>query len=198
GGAVSTLAGSPGSIGSTDGVGTAASFNYPTNVATDPAGNVYVADARNNTIRKISPTGSVSTLAGSAGASGSADGVGATASFNFPTGVGTDSSGNVYVADTYNSTVRKIAPQGAVSTLAGAAEVAGSANGVGAAASFLQPEGIATDSEGNVFVSDSWNNTIRKITPAGAGRTPPRAGAGEGSRGGQGGGGGIWGAGGVA
>jgi len=166
-GTVSTLAGSPGSIGSADGTGMAASFNYPTSIAADGAGNVYVADARNNTIRRITPSGVVSTLAGSPGAYGSADGGGKAASFDFPTGVGTDVAGNIYVADTYNSTIRKITPAGGVSTLAGAPEVAGSANGVGAAAGFLQPEGVATDSAGNVYVSDTWNDMIRKITPEG-------------------------------
>jgi sugar lactone lactonase YvrE len=167
GGAVSTLAGSGGTFGSADGVGTAASFNYPTGLAADVAGNVYVADARNNTIRKITPAGVVSTVAGSAGVTGSADGVGAAAAFEGPSGLAIDGAGNIYVADTYNSTIRRINPQGAVSTLAGAAEVAGSANGVGAAAGFLQPEGIATDSAGNVYVADTWNDMIRKITPAG-------------------------------
>jgi sugar lactone lactonase YvrE len=164
---VSTLAGSAGFVGSADGTGTAASFNYPTSVATDTRGNVYAADARNNTIRKITPAGVVSTLAGLAGATGSGDGVRSAASFYFPTGVATDGGGNVYVADTYNNTIRKITRWGAVSTLAGAAEVAGSADGAGAAASFLQPEGLATDSSGNVYVADTWNDLIRKITPAG-------------------------------
>jgi len=167
GGVVSTLAGSAGFTGSADGTGTAASFNYPTSVATDTAGNVYVADARNNTIRKITPAGVVSTLAGSAGVAGSADGIGSAAGFDFPTGVATDSAGNVYVADTYNNAIRKITFRGGVSTLAGAAEAAGSADGVGPAASFLQPEGLATDSAGNVYVADTWNDMIRKITPAG-------------------------------
>jgi sugar lactone lactonase YvrE len=166
GGAVSTLAGS-GLPGSADGTGTDASFNYPTSVAADRTGNVYVADARNNTIRKITAAGVVTTLAGSAGVTGSADGAGPAASFQFPTGVATDSAGNVYVTDTYNNTIRKINRFGAVSTLAGAPEVAGSSDGVGAAAGFLQPEGLATDSAGNVYVADTWNDMIRKITPAG-------------------------------
>src|SRR5437899_1588714 len=166
-GVVSTFAGSAGNSGSTDGTGTDARFYNPSGVATDSAGNVYVADARNNTIRKITPAGVVSTVAGSAGVTGSADGVGAAAAFEGPSGLAIDGAGNIYVADTYNSTIRRINPQGAVSTLAGAAEVAGSANGVGAAAGFLQPEGIATDSAGNVYVADTWNDMIRKITPAG-------------------------------
>jgi len=166
-GVVTTVAGSAGVRGSADGTGAAASFNTPSSVATDSSGNVYVADTFNHTIRKITPAGVVTTLAGSAGVFGSADGTGAAASFNFPRGVATDSSGNVYVADTFNSTIRKITPAGVVTTLAGSAGVGGSADGTGAAARFNLPRGVATDSSGNVYVADSSNSTIRKITPAG-------------------------------
>ena len=167
GGAASNLAGSPGTYGSADGAGAAASFNYPAGLAVDGAGNVYVADSRNNTMRRITPAGVVSTVAGTAGVYGSADGVGAAASFDYPNGVAIDRAGNIYVADTYNSTIRRMNPQGGVGTLAGAAEVAGNTDGAGAAAGFLQPEGITTDSAGNVYVADTWNDMIRKITPAG-------------------------------
>jgi len=109
----------------------------------------------------------VSTLAGTAGITGSADGTGAAARFNFPEGVATDSAGNVYVADTINSTIRKITPAGVVSTLAGAAGITGSTDATGAAARFHFPHGVATDSLGNVYVADTSNHTIRKITPAG-------------------------------
>ena len=102
-----TLAGAA-SIGSADGTGSAARFFEPNGVATDSSGNVYVADTVNNTIRKITPAGVVTTLAGLAGSGGSADGTGSAARFNYPSGVATDASGNVYVADTYNSTIRKI------------------------------------------------------------------------------------------
>ncbi|MGA8147303.1 MAG: NHL repeat-containing protein [Gallionellaceae bacterium] len=166
-GVVSTFAGSPVIYGSADGTGAEASFYYPTGVATDSAGNVYVADSDNNTIRKISPAGVVSTLAGAPGVTGSADGTGASASFYFPTGVATDSTGNVYVADSDNNTIRKIAPAGVVSTLAGTPAIYGSADGTGAAASFTGLDGVATDSAGNVYMADFDNNTIRKITPAG-------------------------------
>ena len=163
-GVVTTLAGTAGTTGSTDATGAAASFNFPQGVATDSAGNVYVADTLNNTIRKITPAGVVSTLAGTAG-TGSADGTGPAASFNSPVGVATDNAGNVYVADANNSTIRKITPAGVVSTLAGTAGVFGSANGIGGAASFNSPVGVATDSTGNVYVTDTNNSTIRKITP---------------------------------
>lgn len=155
------------SQGSAEGQGTAASFNQPAGLATDSAGNVYVADSGNNTIRKITAGGLVSTLAGTAGSYGSADATGPIASFKTPSGVATDTAGNVYVADTTNSTIRKITPAGAVTTLAGTPGVLGSADGQGAAASFRNPYGVATDSAGNVYVADTGNNTIRRITPGG-------------------------------
>ena len=164
---LSLLAGGPGGPGSQDGSGAAASFGEPTGVTTDSAGNVYVADERNETIRKITPAGVVTTFAGTAGMSGSTDGTGAAARFAGPWSVATDTAGNVYVADTFNDTVRKITPAGVVSTLAGTARIAGSADGTGAAASFNQPLAVATDGAGNVYVADTGNDTIRKITPAG-------------------------------
>jgi sugar lactone lactonase YvrE len=166
-GAVSTLAGTAGKTGSANGAGAAARFNLPDGVATDSTGNVYVADTGNDTIRKITPDGVVSTLAGAAGVAGSSDGTGAAARFSFPVSVATDGSGNVYVADAGNETIRKITPAGAVTTLAGTAGVTGSADGTGPAASFSVPGGVATDGAGNIYVSDSAANTIRKITPAG-------------------------------
>ncbi len=166
-GVVSTLAGKAGSKGSADGTGAAARFNYPSGVAVDIGGNVYVADTGNNTIRMITPGGVVTTLAGKAGRRGSKDGHGVAARFTQPTGVAVDSGGNVYVADIFNSTVRKITPSGVVSTLAGSAGSAGSADGTGAAARFSEPTGVAVDSVGNVYVADSVTNTIRLITPGG-------------------------------
>ena len=106
-GVVTTLAGLAASFGSDDGTGSAARFYYPYGVATDSSGNVYVADYANYTIRKITPAGVVTTLAGLTGYSGNADGMGSAARFNRPSGVATDSSRNVYVADTSNNTIRK-------------------------------------------------------------------------------------------
>ena len=166
-GVVTTLAGTAGVTGSTDATGAAARFNSPLGVATDDAGNVYVADFGNHTIRKITPAGAVTTLAGTAGVTGSTDATGAAARFSSPLGVATDSAGNVYVGDTNNNTVRKITPAGVVTTLAGTAGVTGSTDATGAAASFFAPLGVATDSAGNVYVADLGNHTIRKITPAG-------------------------------
>jgi streptogramin lyase len=165
-GAVATLAGTVGVGGSADGTGAAARFFFPYGIAVDGSGGVYVADTYNHTIRKITPAGVVTTLAGTAGASGSADGTGAAARFNNPYGIAVDGSGNVYVADTYNHTIRKINPAGVVTTIAGAAGSNGSADGTGAAAHFLYPRGVAVDGSGTVYVADTSNSTIRKITPA--------------------------------
>ncbi|HWD92584.1 MAG TPA: NHL repeat-containing protein [Verrucomicrobiae bacterium] len=161
------FAGSPGGPGSDDGTGSAARFNFPYGAAVDSSGNVYVADTYNETIRKITPAGAVTTLAGSAGSIGSADGTGNAARFWQPYGLAVDSSGNVYVADSGNDTIRKITPAGVVTTLAGLAGAQGSANGTSSAARFWQPYGVAVDSSGNVYVADQGNDTIRKITPAG-------------------------------
>ena len=166
-GVVTTLAGSAGASGSTDGTGSAARFDDPEGVAVDSAGNVFVADTDNHTIRKVTPAGVVTTLAGSAGASGSTDGTGSAARFYYPVGVAVDSAGNVFVADTGNHTIRKVTPAGVVTTLAGSAGNSGSADGTGSAARFNDPEGVAVDSAGNVFVADCFNNTIRKVTSAG-------------------------------
>ncbi len=163
----SSLSGTGGSLGSADGSGAAAQFYDPYGIAADTAGNLYVADTINNTIRKVTATGVVTTLAGTAGVVGSADGSGAAAQFNTPIGIATDPSGNLYVADTFNNTIRKVTAEGVVTTLAGTAGVAGSADGTGAAAQFYNPVGIAADTVGNLYVADTKSNTIRKITAAG-------------------------------
>ncbi len=164
---VTTLAGSPGADGNADGVGVAARLSAAEGIAVDAGGNIYVADTNNNTIRKITPTGAVSTFAGKAGSHGSADGTGGNARFEFPCSVAVDSAGNVYVVDCVNCTIRKITPTGVVTTFAGRAGSSGSADGAGNIARFYFPSGVAVDSAGNVYVADSDNDTIRKITPAG-------------------------------
>ena len=167
-GVVTTLAGSAGLTGSSDGLGSAARFDLPFGIAVDDAGNVYVAEAADNTIRKITPAGLVSTLAGTTGVTGSADGTGAAASFSSPDGLAVDAAHNVYVADSGNSTIRKITPAGAVTTLAGVANSVGNIDGTGSVARFFDPQGIAVDASGTIYVTDTLNHTIRKITPAGA------------------------------
>lgn len=164
GGVVSTFAGTAAVIGSADGPGAAARFNYPFGIATDNVGNIYVGDASNNLIRKITPAGVVSRYAGAPTVGSFADGPAANARFYFPSGLTTDSAGNVYVADAYNEAIRKITLDGTVSTLAGAVGVFGSADGPAATASFNAPSGVVIDSAGNVFVADQNNHTIRKIT----------------------------------
>ena len=164
---ITTLAGQVGVGGYADGAGNQAQFRLPNNVAVDRAGSVYVADTGNNTIRKISSSGVVSTFAGVTGSHGSADGTGSEARFWAPFGVAVDGAGNVFVADMANNTIRKITPKGAVSTLAGLAGHPGSQDGTGANARFRNPWGVAADDTGNVFVADLSNDTIRKITRAG-------------------------------
>jgi sugar lactone lactonase YvrE len=165
-GIVSTLAGVAGIKGDSDGTGSVARFFDPQNLACDAAGNLYVADGMGNVIRRVTPSGVVTTYAGN-GASGSADGTGTAAGFNDPTGITVDSQGNVYVADSGNDTVRKIAPGGVVTTVAGTPLAAGSADGTGNAATFNAPDGVSVDSSGNLYVADSKNDTIRKIDPTG-------------------------------
>jgi sugar lactone lactonase YvrE len=166
-GVVATLAGSPEQVGSADGTGSSARFNSPLGIAVDSGGNIYVADSGNQTVRKVTPSGTVSTLAGSPGQSGSADGTGSAARFKNPSGIAVDSAGNVYVADTGNDTVRRISPSGATTTVAGMAAQSGSANGFGSAATFNAPTGVVVDSSGNVFVADTGNNSMREIFPNG-------------------------------
>jgi sugar lactone lactonase YvrE len=168
GGVVTTLAGSSGQAGSSDGTGSAALFLYPYAVAVDASGNVYVADSGNNNIRVVTPGGTVTTLAGNAGLTGSANGTGSAALFNQPQGIAVDSTGNVYVSDTNNCTIRKVTAAGVVTTLAGQPGQSGSSDGSGSSASFSYPAGLAVDSAGNIYVADFDNDTVRKVTPAGS------------------------------
>ncbi len=215
---VSTVAGS-GVMGSVDGTGANASFSNLMGLAVDAAGNIIVADSHNSMIRKVTPDGVVTTIAGN-GTTGTADGKGAAATFFYPTAVTTDKNGNIYVADTHNSLIRKITPDGVVTTFAGnptpeeksrtnyrplfdnpmgivadndgnvfisdwihdrickitpdgkATTIAGSGepgsnDGTGTVAAFYLPEGIALDDKGNLYLADTYNNMIRKITKDG-------------------------------
>jgi streptogramin lyase len=171
---VTTLAGCVGCLaGSRDGTNGAAQFNVPSGLAVGPDGNVYVADTGNNTIRKVTPEGTnwvVTTLAGLAGVSGSADGTNSVARFSAPEGVVLDSATNIYIADYENNTIRKMMPVGTnwvVTTLAGRALNRGSADGTNSAARFNLPTSIAMDSGGNLYVAEYSNGTIRKVTLTG-------------------------------
>lgn len=166
-GSVSTLAGTPGQGGRADGAGAAARFFYPSGIAATSAGTVYIADTGNHTLRVVTPAGGVGTLAGAIGLSGLADGFGGEALFAYPGGIAFDGAGNLYIADHNNHTIRKMSPSGQVTTLAGAATIPGSADGVGGSARFNGPAGVAVDSGGNVYVADAGNSTIRKITASG-------------------------------
>ena len=167
GGVVTTLAGSLAQAGSVDSTGSAARFNYPVSVAFDGTGTMYVGDMSNETIRKVTSVGVVTTLAGNVGVSGTNDGIGGAALFYWPSGVAVDSGGNLYVADMYNHTIRKVTSEGVVMTLAGLGGVSGSANGTGSAARFYWPFAVALDNSGNLIVADAGNDTIRKVTTNG-------------------------------
>jgi sugar lactone lactonase YvrE len=147
--------------------GSAAQFNIPFGVAVDSSTNIYMSDVYNQVIRKIAPNGAVTTVAGLSGTSGSADGSGTDARFYDPHAVALDGSGNLYVADTGNNTIRQITPAGLVTTLAGQPGVSGNADGTGSTARFSGPEWLAVDGAGNVYVSDTGNGSLRKITPPG-------------------------------
>jgi len=154
-------------VRSQDAVGKLARFYRPYGVISDSAGNFFVADSGNSTIRKITPDGAVSTIAGLAGVPGSDDGTGSEARFNFPTDIAIDDQGNLYVVDNDDHTVRKITPDAVVTTLAGVPGMHGFRDGPGDQALFYQPRGVAADHAGNVFVADQLNRRIRKIDPSG-------------------------------
>jgi sugar lactone lactonase YvrE len=163
---VTTIAGLAGSPGFTDGNNSAARFRYPMGLAVDGSGNIFVADEGNSIIREITPSGvdwEVSTIAGLAGNSGSADGNNNNARFSNPSGIAVDDTGNVYVADK----LTLASGNWVVSTIAGQASKSGSADGIGSVARFNTPTGIATDIGGNLYVADEGNNTVRIVSPAG-------------------------------
>ena len=168
-----TIAGSVTNFGSADGTNSAAQFNTADGIIQDAAGNLFVDSYTDNTIRKITPSGTnwvVSTIAGTAGIKGSQDGLGNIALFDNPYDVAINGSGNLYVTDSRGQTVRKITLSGTnwiVSTIAGSSGVVGSANGTNSSARFKYPTGVAVDGSGNVYVTDTYNDTIRKMAPVG-------------------------------
>jgi sugar lactone lactonase YvrE len=174
-GIVSTLAGKDMEMGFADGQRKDARFNRPHGLVVDDKMNVYVCDMKNCTIRKITPEGLVTTLAGIPEKQGANDGNISEATFFFPEDIAINSKGFLYVADTYNYTIREISPDGIVSTFAGFAGEAGFANGRGKKARFNKPVGIAIDGQDNIYVADSdydnsenpCNCLIRKISPNG-------------------------------
>jgi len=168
GGIVTRFAGTPKTAGFADGPRELAQFTGPGGVATDSSGNVYVADSGNYTVREISASGQVTTIAGSVGVQGTSDGTGTGAQFYDMQNLAADGLGNLYVVDGMADTVRKVViATGQVTTLAGAPGKSGELDGTGGAARFNDPTGVTTDPSGNVYVSDTGNNTIRMITPTG-------------------------------
>lgn len=171
---VSTIAGFAGSYGSANGTNSAARFYYPAGLAVDDAGEVYVADEMNSTIRKLTPVNSndwsVTTIAGAAGVNGSTDGTNDSAHFYWPGSLAVGTAGNIFVADTFNDTVRRLSPVGTnylTTTICGQAGVNNSIDGTNNGAIFDGLGGIAIDSVGNLFVADTYSSVIRKIVPVG-------------------------------
>lgn len=162
------LAGTPGAPGSADGVGSAAQFRFPGGLAFDPSGNLLVADTGNDTLRRIAPDGTVTTLAGSAGLPGSTDAVGAAARFNAPIGLAVDGSGVAYLGDSGNHTIRRVATDGTVTTYAGLAGQPGYLNGSAPSAQFNEPNGVTLAADGTLYVADYGNSCIRAISPTGS------------------------------
>lgn len=161
-GIVSTIAGN-GVAGYADGNGSAAQFNVPSEITIDAQGNLIVSDYWNHCIRKVTPAGDVTTIAGTAGVSGFKDGLATTAQFFHPSGVEVDKDGNIYVADKFNHRIRKITPSGYVITVAGNSSSTYS-DGLGALAGYDGPSGIVLDAVGNIYVSDNFAERIRKIS----------------------------------
>lgn len=162
---VQLVAGGLGGSGNVDGSAMGARFFYPLDVGYDAAGNWYVSDAYNKTVRKVDPAGNVTTLAGSPGLQGTTDGTGSAARFSNPGSLAVDPTGVVYLADGGVNTVRRIDANGVVTTLAGTPNVSGTNDGTGPAAEFQNPAGIRMDASGVLYLADS--NRIRKITPQG-------------------------------
>jgi streptogramin lyase len=177
-GVLLTFAGNLAEAGSTDGVATDARFAGPRGLAIDPSGNLYVADEINCNIRRITPHGLVTTLAGSTGTAGHRDGEGIHAAFGAPRGLAADGDGNVFIADTNNHTIRRLSPNGYVATIAGKPFEPGAADGTGRKARFNEPRAIAIGSDGTLYVADNGNASIRQISRSGivttvAGPNPP-------------------------
>ena len=166
-GEVRTLAGVALEFGGRHETDREARFKRPWGLAVDATGNVYVGDTVDHTIRKVLPEGMLIDYAGNPEQPGTSDGPRNSARFDQPEGIAVDSAGNIWVADRLSHTIRKVNPAGEVTTVAGRAGVPGMADGVGSAATFNCPTGLAVDKSGNLYVADSGNNTIRKVNAAG-------------------------------
>jgi sugar lactone lactonase YvrE len=162
-GVVSTFAGSPGIWGSADGNGTNAQFNGPVGLALDGCTNLFVSDANNNTIRRITPLGPVTTFAGAAGVDGSTDGDLNSARFSSPAELAFDNKGNLFVADSLNQVIRKISTNGIVSTVSGAAGISGTNDGVNGAGRFYNPYGLVIGADGGLMMTDTYNELVRAV-----------------------------------
>jgi hypothetical protein len=160
---VVTMAGAAGQPGSADGVGDAARFNSPRGLAAGPDGSVYVADSGNHTIRRITPDGGVTTIAGQAGVPGSDDGLALAAHLNTPSGIAVNANGEIFLTDTGNHTIRMITTDGRLVTIAGLPGTAGFSDGVGPAARFSGPVGITIAPDGSLLVADTSNQVVRRL-----------------------------------
>lgn len=183
-GVLTTLAGSPGEPGSADGTGDAARFFHPGALAVDSAGNLFVADSGNHTIRKVSPAGAVTTLAGMPGRAGSADGTGRAMRFSSPGALAVDEAGNVYVGDSASFTLRKVTATGIGTTVAGRAGSSGISDGTRSGARFLGIMGMARDPAGDVYLVEAdkiEGVAVRRVTPKGQVTTLSRSRGAEGA-----------------
>lgn len=167
-GIITTFAGKPGEAGATNAVGPAARFNSPLGLAFAADGTLLVADSGNHVIRRVAPDGAVTTLAGELESWGATDGPAATARFNGPVGLAFDRSGSLFVADSANHAIRRLTPDGTVTTFAGKLGEDGCVDGPASVARFCKPAGLAFDAEGRLYVVDSFNHVLRRIAPDGA------------------------------
>lgn len=174
-GAVTSLVGQDGDCRSADGSIAAGRLAAGQGIALSAGGDVWFAESSTSTIRRLTAGGLLETVAGSAGIAGPEDGVGAAARFSGPRGIATEATGSLIVADTGNHTLRRVEPDGQVTTLAGAAGVAGFVDGPAADARFSSPTSLSRDPDGNLWIADTGNGAIRRLTPAGVVETPFRA-----------------------